>query len=77
MAACNFDTPHLRELVDRGVPVVANQVQYSLVDLRPENAMLAYAKVPGGWNAERARTAEQLVRIALARLVRSEQLDGL
>ena len=29
-AACNFDTAHLRELVvDEGLPLTANQVQYS------------------------------------------------
>ncbi|KOO32325.1 aldo keto reductase [Chrysochromulina tobinii] len=44
-AACNFDTAHLRELVvDEGLPLTANQVQYSLIDLRPENAMLAFAR---------------------------------
>lgn len=64
VAACNFDTPHLRALVDAGVPIVANQVQYSLLDRRPENAMLAYAKgrgirlaafgtVAGGWLSDR------------------------
>lgn len=60
VAACNFDTQHLRTLVEAGVPIVANQVQYSLLDRRPEVAMLAYAKergirlacfgtVAGGW----------------------------
>ena len=47
VAACNFDTPHLRTLVDAGVPIVANQVQYSLLDRRPENGMLQYAKDNG------------------------------
>lgn len=41
VAACNFDTPHLRLLVKAGVPLVANQVQYSLLDRRPETAMRA------------------------------------
>tara|TARA_B110001452_G_scaffold248748_1_gene235733 strand:- start:1429 stop:2457 length:1029 start_codon:yes stop_codon:yes gene_type:complete len=64
VAACNFDTPHLRELMDAGVPIVANQVQYSLLDRRPENAMLSYAKekgirlstfgtVAGGWLSDK------------------------
>jgi aryl-alcohol dehydrogenase-like predicted oxidoreductase len=47
VAACNFDTPHLRTMVEAGVPIVANQVQYSLLDRRPETAMLAYAKAQG------------------------------
>jgi aryl-alcohol dehydrogenase-like predicted oxidoreductase len=38
----NFDVKHLAELVDAGVPVVSNQVQYSLVDRRPENGLLNY-----------------------------------
>jgi len=64
VAACNFDVPHLRRLVDGGVPIVANQVQYSLLDRRPETGMLAYAKeqnirlatfgtVGGGWLSDR------------------------
>ena len=38
----NFDVPHLRDLLDAGVPVVSNQVQYSLLDDRPERAMVDY-----------------------------------
>ena len=64
VAACNFDTVHLRELVDAGVPIASNQVQYSLLDRRPENGMLAYARangirlatfgvVAGGWLSDR------------------------
>ena len=47
VAACNFDRPHLEAMVDEGVPIVSNQVQYSLLDRRPENGMLAYAKAKG------------------------------
>ena len=47
VAACNFDLPHLQKMVDAGVPIVSNQVQYSLLDLRPENGMLSYAKQKG------------------------------
>lgn len=36
----NFDTKRLKELVDAGVPVVSNQVQFSLLDQRPERAGL-------------------------------------
>lgn len=36
----NFDTPHLQDLLDAGVPVVSNQVQYSLLDHRPKRSMV-------------------------------------
>mmetsp|Transcript_74738 Transcript_74738/g.121449 ORF Transcript_74738/g.121449 Transcript_74738/m.121449 type:complete len:343 (+) Transcript_74738:30-1058(+) len=47
VAACNFDLEHLIPMVDAGVPIVSNQVQYSLLDRRPENGMLQYAKANG------------------------------
>jgi len=64
IGACNFDVIHLKRLVDAGVPIVSNQVQYSLLDRRPENGMLAFAKangirlatfgtVGGGWLSDR------------------------
>ena len=34
LGATNFDTPHLAALLDAGVPVVAFQIQYSLLDAR-------------------------------------------
>ena len=40
----NFDTPRLEELVDAGIPITAHQVQYSLVDDRPNHGMVAYCK---------------------------------
>lgn len=43
----NFDTPHLARIVDAGIPVVSNQVQYSLVDRRPEVAMAAFCCAHG------------------------------
>ena len=60
----NFDTPRLKELVDAGIPVLSNQVQYSLVDDRPnpgmvpycasqEIALLCYGTVCGGFLSER------------------------
>eukprot|EP00929_Paragymnodinium_shiwhaense_P079410 TRINITY_DN41336_c0_g1_i1.p1 TRINITY_DN41336_c0_g1~~TRINITY_DN41336_c0_g1_i1.p1 ORF type:complete len:486 (+),score=127.04 TRINITY_DN41336_c0_g1_i1:95-1552(+) len=47
LAGCNYDTAHLRELVDAGIPIEANQVQFSLLDLRPETGMLEYCKSKG------------------------------
>jgi len=56
----NFDAAHLGEIVDAGVPVVSNQVQYSVLDQRPEGRMvdfcarhdidlLCYGTVAGGF----------------------------
>lgn len=60
----NFDVPRLAEMVDAGVPIVSNQVQYSLLDTRPDNGMvsycmqheiklLPYGTVAGGFLSER------------------------
>lgn len=38
----NFDTERVRELVERGIPVVSNQVQYSVLDTRPRRSMEPY-----------------------------------
>ncbi len=39
VALTNFDTERLREISDHGIRVVSNQVQYSLIDRRPEVQM--------------------------------------
>lgn len=36
----NFDVPRVREIVEGGVRVVSNQVQYSPLDARPEGGMV-------------------------------------
>ena len=43
----NFDTPHIRQMVDGGVPIVSLQTQYSLLDRRPERSMTDYARASG------------------------------
>ena len=43
----NFDTEHLAAMVDSGVPLLSMQVQYSLLDRRPEKAMRAAAAARG------------------------------
>jgi aryl-alcohol dehydrogenase-like predicted oxidoreductase len=43
----NFDTERLRIMVQRGLPIVSNQVQYSLVDRRPEVAMAPFCQEHG------------------------------
>jgi aryl-alcohol dehydrogenase-like predicted oxidoreductase len=64
LALTNFDTEHLKRIVDRGIRVVSNQVQYSLIDLRPQAQMaqfcqehniwlLAYGTLAGGLLSEK------------------------
>ena len=43
----NFDTEHLGRILDAGIPVVSNQVQYSLVDRRPAARMAAVCEARG------------------------------
>ncbi len=64
LALTNFDTEHLATIVQNGIRIVSNQVQYSLIDRRPEVEMrafcqqhhihlLTYGTVAGGLLAER------------------------
>src|SRR5262249_47208035 len=39
LALTNFDTEHLKAIRAAGIPIVSNQVQYSLIDRRPEVQM--------------------------------------
>ena len=43
----NFDTEHLKIIVDHGINVVSNQVQYSIVDRRPEVRMVQFCQENG------------------------------
>lgn len=60
----NFDTDHSRAILEAGVPLVSMQVQYSVLDARPENglvgfcrekdvALLCYGSVAGGFLGEK------------------------
>ena len=60
----NFDTKHVEEFLKMGIDIVSNQVQYSLIDRRPEELMeavckkyniklLAYGTLCGGLLSER------------------------
>jgi len=60
----NFDGAHLKEILDAGVPVVSNQVQYSILDQRVERCSnglmekhgiqyLCYGVVAGGFLSDR------------------------
>lgn len=64
LALTNFDTEHLQIILDSGIPIVSNQVQYSLVDRRPEVYMaklcqergvhlLTYGTLCGGFLSDR------------------------
>jgi aryl-alcohol dehydrogenase-like predicted oxidoreductase len=47
LGGTNFDTPHTAALLDAGVPLVSMQVQYSLLDRRPERTLAALARARG------------------------------
>jgi aryl-alcohol dehydrogenase-like predicted oxidoreductase len=47
VALTNFDTARLRIIVEHGIPIVSNQVQYSMIDRRPEVEMAAYCQDHG------------------------------
>ncbi len=64
LGVTNFDSDHLRLLVKHGVPVVSNQVSFSLLDRRPAGRMtevcretgvklLAYGVLAGGFLSDR------------------------
>ena len=64
LSLTNFDTATLEKIIDGGIGIVSNQVQYSLVDLRPEVQMaqfcegrgirlLAYGTLCGGLLSDR------------------------
>jgi aryl-alcohol dehydrogenase-like predicted oxidoreductase len=43
----NFNTAYSRQLVESGLPVVSTQVQYSVLDRRPEAQLLPYTRQQG------------------------------
>jgi aryl-alcohol dehydrogenase-like predicted oxidoreductase len=43
----NFDTEHLKRIVDHGLNVVSNQVQFSLIDRRPDVQMVEFCQESG------------------------------
>lgn len=44
LALTNFDTEHLKIIVENGIKIVSNQVQFSLVDQRPLKRMVEYCQ---------------------------------
>jgi aryl-alcohol dehydrogenase-like predicted oxidoreductase len=49
VALTNFDTERLRLMTDKGIRVVSNQVQYSLIDRRPEVQMVKFCQENNVW----------------------------
>jgi aryl-alcohol dehydrogenase-like predicted oxidoreductase len=47
LALTNFDTEHLRIIAQHRIGIVSNQVQYSLVDRRPERLMASFCRDHG------------------------------
>jgi len=44
LALTNFDTEHLKIIIEAGIKIVSNQVQFSLVDRRPEVNMIHFCQ---------------------------------
>ncbi|MBD2199345.1 MULTISPECIES: aldo/keto reductase [Calothrix] len=44
LALTNFDTEHLQVITEAGIKIVSNQVQFSLVDRRPEVNMINFCQ---------------------------------
>ncbi len=64
VSGTNFDTDHVRAIIQSGVPLTSIQLQYSLLDRRPEKQMVAlaadrdfsflcYGTVAGGFLSDR------------------------
>ena len=64
LGVTNFDTKRIQEMIDAGVDIASNQVQYSVLDQRVENNMtavaekynipyLCYGTVAGGFLSDR------------------------
>ena len=47
LGVTNFDTSHVRQFIDDGVPIVSLQAQYSLLDRRPEKHMVQFGATSG------------------------------
>ena len=44
LALTNFDTERMQIMVDDGIQLVSNQVQYSIIDQRPNVKMASFCK---------------------------------
>ncbi|SEP94151.1 Predicted oxidoreductase [Faunimonas pinastri] len=64
VSGTNFDVPHIRTMLEAGIPLFSMQTQYSVLDARPENGLVqlagenginlfCYGTVAGGFLGER------------------------
>ncbi len=64
LGVTNYDADHLQELIDAGIEIISNQVQYSVFDHRPEPSLipmcrnnnihlLCYGVLAGGFLSDR------------------------
>ncbi|KAL5710690.1 hypothetical protein ACHQM5_021224 [Ranunculus cassubicifolius] len=47
LGVTNFDTEKLQIILENGIPIVSNQVQHSIVDMRPQQKMVELCKLNG------------------------------
>ncbi|XP_019199294.1 PREDICTED: flagellar radial spoke protein 5 [Ipomoea nil] len=47
VALTNFDTERLQIILENGIPIVSNQVQHSIVDMRPQQKMAELCQLSG------------------------------
>ncbi|KAF3772885.1 Flagellar radial spoke protein 5 [Nymphaea thermarum] len=47
VALTNFDTERLHIILENGIPIVSNQVQHSVVDMRPQQRMAELCQLTG------------------------------
>ncbi|KAM7271434.1 hypothetical protein ACFE04_030648 [Oxalis oulophora] len=47
IALTNFDTERLQIILENGIPIVSNQVQHSIVDMRPQQRMAEVCQLTG------------------------------
>ena len=67
----NFDAQHLKEILDAGINIISNQVQYSIIDQRPGKnllplcreygmSLLCYGTLAGGFFSERYLQSKEI-----------------
>jgi aryl-alcohol dehydrogenase-like predicted oxidoreductase len=44
LALTNFDTEHLQMIIDSDIQIASNQIQFSIIDRRPEVKMISFCK---------------------------------
>ncbi|KAF3790579.1 Flagellar radial spoke protein 5 [Nymphaea thermarum] len=65
IALTNFDTERLQIILENGIPVVSNQVQHSVVDMRPQQRMAElYGTVMGGLLSDKFLNTNMLFPLA-------------